>query len=121
MKLSHVIAGVMIAGTGVLMVSPASAALKDCGSNKTCIWDDNDFKGTRADRSAGESTIKNVPTTINNKMDSWANTSSAYVSCGWDGLNGTADHQTWGAVSNDNNVSPFSSDEVSSWRTRYGC
>ncbi len=121
MKLSHVIAAAMLAGTGIAVATPATAALKDCTNYRTCIWENNNYTGIRAQRDQGQSSITNVPSNINNKMDSWANQSSAYVSCGWDGLNGTADDQTWGAVSNDDNVSPLSSDEVSSWRTRYGC
>lgn len=121
MKVSHLIAGAMLAATGVAVAAPATAALSDCTNSKTCLWANNDFGGTRADRNGGEGSITNVPSSINNQMDSWANRSGSYTSCGWDGANGTADDQTWGRVSNDNNVSPLSSDEVSSWRTKYGC
>lgn len=59
----------------------------------------------------------------NNEMDSWANRSSG-SSAGYDDPTPDGDDdgcQTWSAVSNDNNVSPFNSDEVSSWRTNRGC
>jgi hypothetical protein len=36
-------------------------------------------------------------------------------------FNGTGDRQGMAPEANDNNVSPLNSDEVSSWRTRYGC
>jgi hypothetical protein len=121
MKLSTVLATTIVGASVTFVAAPSVAALSDCASGATCIWADNDFKGDRQGRSGGSGTITNVSALLNDRMDSWANRSASYTSCGWDGKNGTADAQTWGATSNDNNVSPFSSDEVSSWRTRYGC
>lgn len=121
MNLSTVLAATIVGASATFIAAPSVAALSDCGTNKTCIWVNNEFSGSRQDRAHGEGTIKNVNSTLNNRMDSWANRSATYVSCGWDGTNGTADDQTWGVTSNDNDVSPLSSDEVSSWRTRYGC
>ena len=111
----------MIAATGLMVAAPAAGSLSQCTSDDTCIWANNDFAGTFANKATGAGNYANVPANINNAMDSWANRSSVNTSCGADGANGTADKQTWARVSNDNNVSPFSSDEVSSWRTKFGC
>jgi hypothetical protein len=111
----------LIVGTGAAMSVPAGAALKDCPNNYTCIWNNNDFTGSRAHRAQGQGDYLNVPAANNNEMDSWANRSASYISCGKHGENGTGAGQTWNRVSNDNNVAPWNSDQVSSWRTRYGC
>lgn len=99
----------------------ASGSLSQCAAGHVCLWGNNDFQWLIADRTAGSGTITNLYGEANNQMDSWANRSSSYAACGYGGANGTGDRQHWGPNSNDNNVAPWNSDEVSSWRTRYGC
>lgn len=121
MKLTSAVAAIIVTGSASFVAAPGLAALNDCANNTTCIWADNDYKGDRQGRVHGQGNITNVSDLLNNRMDSWANRSATYTSCGWDGKDGKNDDQTWNSVSNDNNVSPLSSDEVSSWRTKYGC
>lgn len=86
-----------------------------------CLWGNNDFKRKIADRAGGSGTIVNLSGDANDEMDSWANRSASYTGCGFGAANGGGDRQTFGRNSNDNNVAPWNSDEISSWRTRYGC
>jgi len=110
----------MLAVTAFAVPGLARAALTDCASAQMCLWGNNDFNWKIADRSGGSGTITILSGSANNQMDSWANR-SGYVGCMYGASNGTGGRQTMGANSNDNNVAPWNSDEVSSLRTRYGC
>lgn len=109
------------AGGAIIAPVAANAALSDCNTARMCMWANNDFKFEIGDRSAGSSTITNLSGDNNNEMDSWANKSSLYEGCMYGGANGTGDRQGMGVNSTDSNVGFANSDEVSSWRTRYGC
>lgn len=111
--------GVSVVGGGF---QAAQASLSQCTSTDTCIWGNNDFKWYLGSRNDGLG-VGTLSGEANNEMDSWANRSSG-SSAGYDDPTPDGDDdgcQTWSAVSNDNNVSPFNSDEVSSWRTNRGC
>lgn len=122
MKIKYVIATAIVAATG-FFVGPgvANAALADCDSGNMCLWGNNDYKWMLSERGAGDSTIKNLSGDANDEMDSWANKSGTYAGCMWSDANGSGDRQTLSRNSHDNNVAPYNSDEVSSWRTAYAC
>lgn len=121
MRSRYWLAGAFIVATAVIAPGLAGGALSDCASGRMCLWGNNDFKWKIADRAAGSGTIVNLTGDANNEMDSWANRSGSYIGCGYGAANGTGDRQQWGPNSNDDNVAPWNSDEVSSWRTRHGC
>lgn len=85
------------------------------------MWDDNNYQDKIASRTHGEAQIRNVSDAANDKMDSYANNSNTYQTCAWSNSNGTGDRQDWHENEHDDNVSPLNSDEVTSWRTKYGC
>lgn len=83
-------------------------------------WNDNtagDFVG----RDEGKDNWTNLGPGMNDQMSSWANRSATYTSCGAGGFDGAGDRQTWSSLNSDNNVAPWNNDEVSSWRTKFGC
>ena len=112
----------MLAAAGFLTgVGPASASLSQCDSNNMCMWGNNDFLWLIGERGHGSSTVTNLSGDANDEMDSWANRSTSYTGCMFGAANGSGDRQTMARASNDNNVAPWNSDEVSSWRTANGC
>lgn len=122
MRIKNLIASAMIVGTGLFAIpGVAAAALSDCDSGYMCLWGNNDYKWMLEERGAGSSTITNLSGDANDEMDSWANKSTTYAGCMWEHAHGSGARQTLGRNSNDNNVSPANSDEVSSWRTAYAC
>jgi len=121
MRIKWFLAVGIIAAAGVAAPGVASAALSDCPSNHMCLWGNNGFRWEIADRRAGSGTIKPLRGDADNEMDSWANRSASFTGCGFGGSNGTGDRQTFGRNSKDDNVAPFNSDEISSWRTANGC
>ncbi|WP_405058474.1 peptidase inhibitor family I36 protein [Kribbella sp. NBC_01505] len=121
MRVFPIAAASLIALTGLTMASHATASLDECDNNNMCMWDNNNFGRLIGERGHGSSTITNLGPSGDNKMDSWANRSAVYGGCMYTNANGGGDKQTMNATSSDDNVSPLNSDEVSSWRTRYGC
>lgn len=111
-----------VVGPGVVS---ANAALSDCktstSTNRMCMWGNDDFKWMIGNRQAGYTTIETLSGDADNEMDSWANRSATYTGCMYSSSNGGGDKQVMGKVSNDDDVSPWNSDEVSSWRTKDGC
>lgn len=101
--------------------SVANAALSECNSNNMCLWGNNDFAWLIGERVHGSTTFTNLTGDKNDEMDSWANRSATYDGCMAGDSNGGGDKQGMARASNDNNVSPLNSDEVSSFRTRNGC
>ena len=97
----------------------AQAAFSDCDANRSCMWGNNDFVFLIGERAPGGGLV-NLTGDANNQMDSWGNRTTVN-SAGYGGANGTGDCQTFTAGSRDNNVAPWNSDEVSSWRTNRGC
>lgn len=121
MRIKALVIGGIIASSAWAFSGAATAALSDCGSGRMCMWGNNDYMWKIGDRAAGEGDFKNLSGDKNDAMDSWANKSGSYIGCMYGSANGTGDEQTMAKNSNDNNVSPLNSDEVTSWRTRYGC
>ena len=120
MRMRLWVVGAIVAAVSAVP-SVARADLSHCDSNYVCLWGNNDFKWMLTQRPAGSGTIVNLLGDANNEMDSWANRSATYNGCGFGAWNGGGDRQTFWRADNDNNVAPWNSDEVSSWRTRYGC
>jgi hypothetical protein len=120
-RLATLLGGAILIGSGIVAAVPAQAALSDCPADYMCIWAYNDHVGAYAPRVHGQSTILVVPSNLNDQMDSWANRSATYGSCGWNGANGQGSPQEWDAGTRDNYVNSGNSDIVSSWRTRGGC
>ncbi|WP_306214342.1 peptidase inhibitor family I36 protein [Actinoplanes sp. RD1] len=121
MRIKTVVAGMIVAGAAALAPGVAHAALSDCDSNNMCMWGNNDFVFMIGERGHGSTTITNLSGDNNDEMDSWANRSASYTGCMYSNAGGGGDKQTMARNSNDNNVSPLNSDEVSSWRTANGC
>lgn len=122
MRLKSVIV-TMALGASVAIggVSSAEAALSQCTGAKTCLWGNNDYQWYLAGKPNNRG-LSQLSGEANNEMDSWANLSTSW-SKGYDDPtpDGTSDGcQHWAAVTSDDNVSPLSSDEVSSWRTNGG-
>lgn len=107
---------------GLLMLpSAGSGTLAQCTGSNMCMWGNNGFDWLIGQRSPGVATVTNLSATVNDKMDSWANKSSSYRGCMYSNANGGGDRQLMSPVSNDDNVAPWNSDQVSSWRTRNAC
>lgn len=70
MKLSAALAVTIVGASASFVAAPSVAALSDCASGSTCIRADNDFKGDRQGRPGGEGAIKNVSSSLNDRMDS---------------------------------------------------
>lgn len=123
MRLKNVLVAAILVTGGVAGAGVATAAdIDNCGHTQTCMWDDNDYQDKIAARSEGSDEIRNLdPNTQEDKMDSYANNSDVYQTCAWSNRNGTGDSQDWEENEHDANVSPLNSDEVSSWRTKFGC
>jgi peptidase inhibitor family I36 len=121
MRIKSAIAAALIVGAGLVVPGVANAGLSDCPSNHMCLWGNNDFRWLIGNRAAGNGTITGLSGDKNDGMDSWANRSATHTGCMYQHAGGGGDRQTMGRNSNDNNVAPWNSDEVSSWRTRYGC
>jgi hypothetical protein len=115
------VVGAIIVSAGFVTPAVASATLSDCPSNHMCMWGNNDFRWMIGNRSAGSGTITNLSGDANDEMDSWGNRSASSTGCMYGDANGSGDRQTMARNSNDNNVAPWNSDEVSSWRTANGC
>ena len=114
-----VIAAAMVGAT--LSGGVAVANIDGCAGDDTCLWDDNNYQDKRASRYEGKATITYVGDAANNHMDSFANNSETYQTCAYSGANGTGDRQDWDELEHNPDVSPLNSDEVTSWRTKYGC
>ena len=114
--------GIGLLGAAFLTTpSSSSAALSDCtGLSSTCLWANNDF-GVYITGKTSNLGVSNLTASQEDRMDSWQNKSALYNSAGYSGLSGNGDCQTFAKGQNDNNVNPFNSDEVSSYRTNRGC
>lgn len=69
----------------------------------------------------GSDHIQNLSGDSDDEMDSWANRTSVYDGCMYGGFDGGGDKQDMPRNDDDDNVAPWNSDEVSSWRTEGGC
>jgi hypothetical protein len=111
------VAVVLLSGVGVAV--NAQAAFSECNANRSCMWGNNDFVFLIGERAPGGGLV-NLTGDRNNQMDSWGNRTTVN-SAGYDGAGGAGACQTFAAGSRDNNVAPWNSDEISSWRTDRGC
>lgn len=111
--------GLFLVGTSFGTVHIAQADFSDCSSGRVCMWGNNNFQWLIGSRSPGYGVV-NLYGDSNNQMDSWANRTSTNAA-GYDGYDGYATCQTFWRGGNDDNVAPWNSDEVSSWRTNRGC
>ena len=116
----YIVAAALVVPTTILAPAiAANAAFSSCASDKLCLWNDNDFSGSPSHtRNPNKGLL--ALTTGNNNMDSWANRTT-YDGRGYDKANGTGDCQSFGKGSNDNNVAPWNSDEISSTATNGKC
>ena len=121
MKAKAVVLALAMGGVMVTGGMATAADIDNCGSIRTCIYNDNNYQSKLASREHGQSEIRYVGDTATNRTSSWANNSGTYQSCGYDGANGTGDQQDWEENQHDDNLAPWNNDEVSSWRTKYGC
>ncbi|WP_181009222.1 peptidase inhibitor family I36 protein [Streptomyces sp. SM11] len=122
MRAKKVIASTALLFAALAMTpSTANAALSQCNSNNMCLWGNNDFAWLIGERGHGQSSFANLSGEKNDEMDSWANRSASYDGCMTEHANGGGDKQGMRRASNDNNVSPLNSDEVTSFRTSGGC
>jgi hypothetical protein len=115
------LAGLLILGAAATVPGVANSSFGECPSGQICLWGNNEFKWLIAHRGAGFTSVYNLSGEANNEMDSWANRSGEHDVCGYGALYGGGDKQGWDSLHNDNNVSPWNSDEVSSWQGRTHC
>ncbi|GAB2732367.1 peptidase inhibitor family I36 protein [Streptomyces bullii] len=122
MRVKTALAAAMIVGAGLFTTQGvANAALSDCNSNNMCMWGNNDFRWMIGERAHGSGTWANLSGDRNDEMDSWANRSASHTGCMAEHSNGSGDRQSMHRNDSDNNVAPWNSDEISSWRTTNGC
>lgn len=121
MRIRMWLAAIVVATAAATVPGSASGSLSQCASGQMCLWGNNDFKWFIAHRGAGENWLENLTGEANNEMDSWANKSLRWDVCGYGAANGGGDRQYWGTNRNDNNVAPWNSDEISSWRGATFC
>lgn len=121
MQIKMALGGGMLLLTSLAVATPAEAALEDCNSKYMCLWGNNDFKWMLVERYQGGYSWWNLTGDENDEMDSWANTSSEYRGCMAEHADGGGSRQTMARVSNDDNVAPWNSDEVSAMRSSGGC
>lgn len=91
----------------------------DCDANRACIYDGNGFVGIIGERAAGGGVV-NVPSSYNDKMDSWENKTNTDAAWYYN-ANGGGNCREMDSLSEDSNVNVLNSDELSSWRTDRGC
>ncbi|UAL30278.1 hypothetical protein K8W59_01650 [Nocardioides rotundus] len=106
------------------LISGGSAVAHDidnCGQEATCIWAYNNYQNRVAQKGEGDGAFRYVGDAANNRNSSWANNSENMNSCGADYLAGDGDRQTWAIDGHDPDQAPWNDNEVSSWRTQYGC
>lgn len=120
MRVKAWLVGGIVASAAWATPMVADAGLSECGSNRMCLWGNNDFRWKVADRAHGSGRA-NLSGDANDEMDSWANRSANYSGCMYEHANGRGDKQGMGKNSKDNNVNPANSDEVSSWKQNGGC
>lgn len=120
LRVKSMLAGAMIAGTVLAVPVAANASLSQCAVNYTCLWGNNDFLWYLAGKNQNQG-YSNLTGEANDQMDSWANRSVLFNSCGREHSNGAGDSQTWNKNSSDNDVNTFNSDEVSSYKTNGSC
>jgi hypothetical protein len=121
MRIRLWLAAVVVASAAATVPGIASGSLSECKNGEMCLYGNNDWKWLISHRSASDSSLLNLKGDANNEMDSWANKSLHYDACGYGGANGTGDRQYWKTNWNDNNVAPWNSDEISSWRGATFC
>jgi hypothetical protein len=116
-----VLAGVVMVVGGVTATAPAAqATISQCNSGWVCMWGNNNYDWLLVQRYFSY-TVANLPTAINDKMDSWANLSTWGKAAAYEHYNGGGGCQSFDIVSRDPNVAPWHSDEVSSWKTNGLC
>lgn len=118
------IAAVVFASAGVVAAMPADAALSECGTNKMCVWGNNDFKWLLAAQLHGQGDwldVFNNGKDENDQQDSWANRSAMYTGCLADDVDGGGDRIRMPEASKDNDLAWFNSDSTDAMRTKYGC
>jgi len=120
MRVKKFVLGGMIAAAALVSPGMATASLSQCDTGNLCMWGNNDYDWLIGERAGNGGTV-NLPSDVNDEMDSWANTSSTYSGCMYGDANGGGDKQTMRRVSRDNNVASWNSDEVSSWKTNGSC
>lgn len=114
---------IIATSAGAAIVAPVAAneALSDSASGRMCMGGNPSYVWMIGNRGAGSSTLINLTSDNNNKMHSWANKSGIHEGCMFGGTNGTGNRQEMAFNSSEGLVNAFNGDEVSSWRTRYGC
>ncbi|MBA3310897.1 MAG: peptidase inhibitor family I36 protein [Nocardioidaceae bacterium] len=112
---------VVLAAAGVGGVQTAEAEFEDCNSGNVCMWGNNDYVWKIGERPKdGGVRSFDADSDRNDEMDSWANRTNL-AAAAYSDAGGSGDCQTFHAASRDNNVAPWNSDEVSSWRTDQSC
>lgn len=119
MRVKSLLIALAFAATAAGAAQTTQASFEQCASGRVCMWGNNDFQWLLGSRAPGYG-LWNLYGDANDEMDSWANRSGQNAAA-YSGFDGYADCQTFWKGGNDNNVGPWNSDEVSSWRTDRGC
>lgn len=109
----------VLVGTALGAAHTTQAAYSDCGGNRVCLWGNNDFRWLIGQRSPGYGWL-NLSGDRDDEMDSWANRTGT-TSAAYSNYDGHGECQVLWRYSSDDNVAPWNSDQVSSWRTNGGC
>lgn len=121
MSIKIAAAGILATVGFLVNAVPAGAAFSQCNLDHMCMWGNNDFLWLIGERQHGNDVITNLTGERNDEMDSWANRSITLAGCMYQHSNGGGDQQLMAKGSSDSNVAPWNSDEVTSWRTKFGC
>lgn len=124
MKVKAAIAAGALALSGVAAALPAHAALSQCGTDKMCVWGNNDYEWLIASQIHGQgSWLDPFDNSVDedNQQDSWANRSVTYTGCLADDVDGGGDRITMAKNSKDPNLAYFNSDSSDAMRTKNGC
>jgi len=120
MRIKSAMSAGLITLTVFAVAGTANAGFEDCDPGKMCMWGNNDYKW-RIGMKPVDQPIDNLSGDKDNEMDSWANRSEEWNGCMFTGYDGVGEEQLMESNGQDDNVNPWNSDEVSSWRTRRGC
>ena len=119
MKVRFLTGIVALLGTLAFAGAPATASFSQCGTDRVCLWGNNDYDWLLLTRTAGGG-VQAMPYGTLNRMDSWANRTTTNAR-GYDNTNGTGDCQTFTRGSSNPNVSVLNSDEVSGTARNGAC
>lgn len=122
MRIKTVAIAVAMFGTTLAAPTVAQASFSQCYSSNMCAWGNNDYNWLIANQSGGQNLVDPFDDSIgeNNQTDSWANRSTTYNGCLYDGQ-GSNPLVTMLKSNSEANMSFVVSDKTSSMKTNGAC